>query len=182
MTMEKLTPAEFESFLGGTRLAGIWIKSAECRLSDSELAMNAAQEVGLEIGFASELDSSSETRTEISVLVGVRLVSDVPGSEGEEIGLIAVTYRIVYDTESKMTDRIFEQFSKLTLRLHVVPFARAWIHEQSIRMGIQPVLLPLEICHPAALPKKKGTPAKPEVKLAGAKKQPPRKSMDRVKQ
>lgn len=108
-------------------------------------------------GEHAELVDADEHRAIIHATYGVaQMAGDL------EAVVLEVTMRAVYQTPEQMSAEIFEQFRKLTLRLHTVPFAREWFRDASGRMGIGSILLPLALAHPAAMPRRKGKTVKKE--------------------
>ena len=56
---------------------------------------------------------------------------------------LTVEFRVEYATKETFTDEFFEQFRQVSLRLQTAPFARAWIQDHCLRMGVPPLILPL---------------------------------------
>lgn len=150
-----LTNAEFTEYLKGVVISEISIESSGCRVVDRKRLSRSTKAPTAQYGYGSQLVKATARKAEVLVLHGVQVVAsdsakgDRPDSS-DAIAHLTVEYRVVYETPSKMTQEIFEQFRKVTLRLHTVPFAREWIHSQSTQMGLEPVLMPLAISHPAA--------------------------------
>lgn len=148
MSEDSASKKEFETFLGGLRLKSIWMKSCDAMVSDREKLTTRGAKIKIEIGTASKLVSATENHAEVSVLVGVR-VFDIE-EKRKQLALISVTYTLKYETETQMTEALFELFRRTSLHMQVMPFAREWIHHQSSQMGIIPVLIPLSVFTPAA--------------------------------
>jgi hypothetical protein len=55
----------------------------------------------------------------------------------------SVEFRVHYASEEPFTSDFFEQFRKLSLQIQTAPFARAWIQDHCLRMGVPPLILPL---------------------------------------
>lgn len=150
-----LTNAEFTEYLKGVVMSEISIESSGCRVVDRKLLSRSGKASIAEFGYGSKLAKATKLKAEVLVLHGVQVLPpDATPSErpvrSDAIAHLTVEYRVVYQTPSKMTPEIFEQFRKVTLRLHTIPFAREWIHSQSTQMGLDPLLMPLAISHPAA--------------------------------
>ncbi|GMV35805.1 MAG: hypothetical protein AMXMBFR61_03130 [Fimbriimonadales bacterium] len=143
---------EFAAFLSGLVMRSIRIVRCEAEVA-SRPATDDSQAL-LEFGEDAELVTCEDRIAVVHATYGVRLIvlgaDGVP--EGQPAAELTVTYRVEYDVESPMTEDIFAEFRKVTLRLHTIPFAREWIRETSARMGIRPILLPLALSHPAAVP------------------------------
>lgn len=141
--MPSLSPDEFAEFLKGTVLEDLVLWEAFVwRPPRSHLPERA-----LRFGFRARLVEAEENRAVVDASHGVL----VRPPDGPPVR-IEVTYRVTYRTPRQMTEEIFRLFRRVTLRLHTVPFAREWFRDVSGRMGIPPVVLPLELAHPAAVP------------------------------
>lgn len=143
----------FTEFLQGTVLEdiSIWSVAAE-RYADK-----VPDDVGLQYGEASKFHSCEQGRAVIDATYGVRLVRE--GSV-DALAEMEVTLRAIYSVPETMDEELFAQFSKVTLRIHTVAFAREWFRDMSSRMGLTPIILPLALAHPAAVPAPKK--AKPQ--------------------
>lgn len=138
----------FVEFIRGMRMTSLVIDSCQAAVKDRKrLEQNA--DCALEYGYIPELVEAGDKRAVIRVLHGVRLLAE-PEDEADELGVLSVEYRVVYETPGKITPDIFDEFKSLSLLLHTTPFAREWLHQQSLQMGIQPILLPLALTHPIA--------------------------------
>ena len=61
----------------------------------------------------------------------------------EKLLTLALRFRLLYDSKEPFTDDFFEQFRQMSLRIQTAPFARAWIHDHCLRMGVPPLIMPL---------------------------------------
>ena len=61
----------------------------------------------------------------------------------EKLLTLALRFRLLYDSKEPFTDDFFEQFRQMSLRVQTAPFARAWIHDHCLRMGVPPLIMPL---------------------------------------
>lgn len=141
--MPKLTSDQFAAYLSGTVLEDI-------RLWESSISRGAATEGAkptYSFGEGAELAESDAHHAVIHASFGIKVLED-----DEEAATLEIKLRAAYRVPSRMTKELFEQFCKITLRLHTVPFAREWFRDMSGRMGIDPILLPLALTHPAAVP------------------------------
>lgn len=145
---EAVTQAQFDEFLAGVRLTDIWINSCDAAIKDRALLLKPGKRE-LDLGFAAKLIKATESRATVSVLFITKILLGSESDEEADGGLFAVSFHVEYETSRKMTPAIFEIFKDPSVRIQVAPFAREWIHEQSLRMGIPPVLIPLKICQPA---------------------------------
>jgi hypothetical protein len=148
--------AKVKTFLEGLRLSEISLKSCQANVNDSDLPFDP--KITVRLLHASNLIESGENSAVVDTIFLVKLLEneeDYPEPEDDpelmnELAVLAVEYRARYETNARMTDAIFEAIKGGTLRLHTVPFARQWIHETTTAMGLEPILLPLELSHPAA--------------------------------
>jgi hypothetical protein len=106
-----------------------------------------------------ELISAEADQAEVHATYGAR----ANGTDGE-VATLEVVLRVIYRTPSRMSDDFFEQFRKVTLRIHTLPFAREWLRDASARMGLGPIILPLAVTHPAAVPLPESESKSPEAK------------------
>lgn len=61
----------------------------------------------------------------------------------EKLLTLSLKFRLLYESKEPFTEEFFEQFRLLSLRVQTAPFARAWIHDHCLRMGVQPLIMPL---------------------------------------
>jgi hypothetical protein len=141
-------PEEFARFLAGVTMLDLRIVRCEANLPGAPPP--GQESIGIEFGEDAQLVRSTKTEAVVRASYGVRLVeADAPD---QEVARLLVVYEVTYATEREMTPETFEVFRARSLRLHTIPFAREWLRETSARMGLEPVLLPLALAHPAAVP------------------------------
>lgn len=151
--MPDISHEVFNEFLGQTVLEDISVWEATiARPGESD-----ADEREFRFGERAELIFADKGKAIIHATYGVLEFAD-----SKEVMRLEVTMRAAYRTPKKMSPEIFEQFRRVTLRLHTIPFAREWFRDASGRMGIEPILLPLAIAHPAAMPR----PTRPKARKA----------------
>lgn len=142
-----MTIEEFAQFLAGTVLLDVALRGARV-----ERPTNAGDDFeGLMFGERADLISAEEERAVIDATLGVRCLEG-PTDDETSVATLEITLRVTYKTPRRMDDEVFAQFQAVTLRLHTVPFAREWFRDMSGRMGLRPIVLPLAIAHPAAMP------------------------------
>ncbi|RMG24771.1 MAG: hypothetical protein D6724_05370 [Armatimonadetes bacterium] len=149
-----IDPSIFNQFLQGVRMTDLWLQSCQAHVLDRAPISRERKkkQLILEFGFAPELVKATARKAVVDVTFGVK-VKRKKQADSKELAFLSVTFQVAYETKTKMTNEIFDQFSKVTLLVHTVPFARQWLHTQSVQMGIEPILLPLAISHPAAVPR-----------------------------
>ena len=82
--------------------------------------------------------------TEVIVWHSYQIAVTAEGQDKDEKLLtLALKFRLLYDSKNSFTEEFFEQFKNLSLRVQVLPFARAWIHDHCLRMGVPPLIMPL---------------------------------------
>jgi len=140
---------EFDQFLRGLVLKDV---SPVLLHAELQAGSNLGKAVELEFGERATLIRASKTEAIAQVGFAVRVVR--PNSD-EPLAQFQTVYQVTYLTEQTMTQQCFDQLRKVTLRIHTVPFAREWIRETSARLGLKPIVLPLSIAHPAAVPRQK---------------------------
>lgn len=142
--MPEVSPEKFADFLAGTVLRDISIWEAHVTRSEADPDGERRYAFGEE----ASLVSADKSVAIIHATYGIRVFDG-----DKEAVTMEVTMRAVYETPSKLTEAIYKQFCKVTLRVHTIPFAREWFRDMSGRMGMEPVILPLALAHPAAVPK-----------------------------
>lgn len=110
--------------------------------------LNRPQMVARDVKRAVSVSEKSEFRcgedTEVIVWHSYQLTVTAPGQDKDEKLLtLALKFRLLYDSKVSFTEEFFEQFKLLSLRVQILPFARAWIHDHCLRMGIPPLIMPL---------------------------------------
>lgn len=151
MTTDRPLPAQpeaFTRFLEGLLLTDLRLSRCEAAVCPSEGPRTGAR--AIEFGHDAALVSATATSALVRASYGVRIVAD--DSPGAELARLLVVYDVSYTTCEEMTLELFEVFRAVSLRLHTIPFAREWLRETSARMGLEPILLPLALAHPAAVP------------------------------
>jgi hypothetical protein len=154
---QSISPEEFERFLSGLVLKDICGERFQAEVIDREAV---SKEFAIEYGERAELVSSSKNEAIALVSYAVRLT---PRENETPFAHLQATYRVTYHTAEAMNPACFEQLRRLTLRIHTVPFAREWFRDASARLCLEPILLPLSIAHPAAIPKKMAKPRKQDL-------------------
>lgn len=124
-------------------------------------------------GERADLILAEDGRAVIDATLGVRCLDDLSDDE-TSVATLEVTLRVTYETPRRMDHEVFSQFQAVTLRLHTVPFAREWFRDMSGRMGLKPIILPLAIAHPAAVPRGSVKPRRKRSPRAGANTSEPR--------
>jgi hypothetical protein len=141
-----INPDDFAKFLQGLVMRDISIQSLQAEVLEKE---GSQGKLDLEYAERFSLEHAAKREAEIAATYAVRLVR---ANEVAPVAQLSVTYLVRYSTAEKMTEACFDQLRRVTLRIHTVPFAREWFRDTSGRMGLEPILLPLAIAHPAAIP------------------------------
>ncbi len=82
--------------------------------------------------------------TEVIVWHSYQITVAAEGLEkSEKLLTLALKFRLLYNSKKPFNEDFFEQFRQLSLRVQVLPFARAWIHDHCLRMGVPPLIMPL---------------------------------------
>ncbi len=91
-------------------------------------------------------DSSMSAGTPVGVTMWHSydlVVVDHDTEEAPKLMTLSVRFRVDYASKMPVTKEFFEQFRQVSLPLQVAPFARAWIHDHCLRIGVQPLIMPL---------------------------------------
>lgn len=156
-----MTSDAFAEFLTNTVLKEVSIRSVH--VDRPENSVSHFDE--LLFGEQDVLVSASDNMAVIDKIFGIKCIH-----ENIEVATLEVTYRVTYQTPKKMDAEAFKHIRGVTLRLHTVPFAREWFRDISGRMGLPPIILPLAIAHPAAIPNDVRKVEKAPGKIAKTKK------------
>jgi preprotein translocase subunit SecB len=70
-------------------------------------------------------------------------VSNGDAKDAKRLLQLSVTFHVTYSASREITREFFEVFRTTSLPLQVAPFARAWIHDHCLRMGVPPLIMPL---------------------------------------
>lgn len=73
----------------------------------------------------------------------MKVVCDNEGGVPDDLMTMSVEFRIEYGNQEPWTREFFDEFKKLSLKIQTAPFARAWIQDHCLRMGVPPLILPL---------------------------------------
>lgn len=148
-------PEAFAKFLHGLVMKSLTL--VRCEAVAVQPSKKRGEGHAIEFGQDAELIEATPTAAIVRASYGVRIVDLAADTEskGAELARLFVVYEVAYATDEQMTQGLFEVFREVSLRLHTIPFAREWLRETSARMGLDPVLLPLALAHPAAVPASK---------------------------
>ena len=72
----------------------------------------------------------------------VTVTSDDNG-QPDKLMVLTVEFRVEYASKEPFTTEFFEQFRNMSLRVQTAPFARAWIQDHCLRMGVPALIMPL---------------------------------------
>ena len=137
-----ITQEEFLEILQGLEILHIDVDEFSGKV------LNRPQMIARDVKRAVSVSEKSEFRcgedTEVIVWHSYQLTVTAPGQDKDEKLLtLTLKFRLLYDSRNSFTEEFFEQFKDLSLRVQVLPFARAWIHDHCLRMGIPPLIMPL---------------------------------------
>jgi len=145
MARTKAPPISEEDFL--TVLQGLEIITIDVDDFSGEV-VNRAKLLSRDTKRRISVTEKSEFRcgddTEVIVKHSYTLTVMAEGEDKKEKLLtLALRFRLLYDSKEPFTDDFFEQFRQMSLRVQTAPFARAWIHDHCLRMGVPPLIMPL---------------------------------------
>lgn len=103
-----------------------------------------ARDVKRAVSVAEKSEFRCGTDTEVIVWHSYQITVVAEGEDKDEKLLtLALKFRLLYDSKKSFTEEFFQQFRQLSLRVQILPFARAWIHDHCLRMGVPPLIMPL---------------------------------------
>ena len=139
--MPELESADFESYLRHVQLRSIEVESIFAEKSGDA----AGVETELLYGDDFQIAETTQLRTKIrvSALVQVGRLAD-----GEKLAEIRTTHLVEYECQGPMSEEFFDRFKSQGGRAHAMAFVREMISDISVRMGLKPIVLPLQIIFP----------------------------------
>ncbi len=140
--MAAITPDDFYNVLEGLEIVRIDVDDFSGKVLNR--AKMLSREVKRRVSVTEKSEFRCGTDTEVIVKHSYAVTVMAEGEDKDETLLtLALRFRLLYDSQEPFTDQFFEQFRQLSLRVQTAPFARAWIHDHCLRMGVPPLIMPL---------------------------------------
>lgn len=143
---------EFHEFLHGVALQSIAVESCIATIRDPGLRSADRKQLRLAFTYESKLALNEPNGFEALAFYGARILpTPDANSDDSWLAQMEIEYRVRYESSTQIRDDLFTIFQQVTLRLNTVPFAREWMHQTSLKMGIPPVLIPLAVSVPRSV-------------------------------
>ena len=134
-----IDPAEYNRILSGLAIVRIDIDEFSGRAYDRERLRADDKPHVVELVEKSTFETGADDA--VTVWHSYDLV--VTDDDRSRLLSLAVKFRVRYESEAPFTPAFFEEFKKFSLRFQTAPFARAWIQDQCLRLGVPALILPL---------------------------------------
>lgn len=132
---------EFKRLLDGLEVLNIVVDEFDGKVHDRSALSDREQKRVI------KLTESARYRHENDEIVSVwhtyKLKVNGEGEETRRLFELSVTFRLRYACAEEFDNEFFSVFETNSLRLQTSPFARAWIHDHCLRLGVPPLFLPL---------------------------------------
>lgn len=138
----QISPQEFQTILRGLQLGPITLTKFSGAILDFDAFVEPGrilkQDTDLSAGYQGAGKQGDELVFAVTQHLTVRIIDgDEPAAE------LSCTFLLIYLSKEEWTPSFFEVFKNSALLLQILPFGREWFYNQSLRMGIPPVVLPL---------------------------------------
>lgn len=140
-TKPPLPKDDFKRILDGLEIVEIEVDEFSGKVNDRD---------GLEKGEHRRVVKLAETARykhlgdgETLVWHSYKLTAQTDEEQPHRLFELAVTFCIRYASSEEFEEEFFKIFKRYSLRLQTAPFARAWIHDHCLRLGVPPLIMPL---------------------------------------
>jgi hypothetical protein len=139
---QPISPEEFKSLLDGLEIVSITVDRFSGQVLDREAIVASSAQRVVQVNEKSGMSSGASGTVEMRHSYDL-IVADGDGDDARRLLRLAVTFHVTYATKRPVNKEFFEVFRTTSLPLQVAPFARAWIHDHCLRMGVPPLIMPL---------------------------------------
>lgn len=154
-------PARYNAFVAGIQLRRIELAELSARSVPTHLPQ-------AQLRVSQQLGVTCPSREEGRFLAEARLQLGFQTADGQELGMIACTYRLEYASATEVTDELIEEFSRRNVPVNAWPFLRETAMNLTQRFGWTGFVLPPLVLTPAPAKESKAKASKTE-KAAGHK-------------
>jgi preprotein translocase subunit SecB len=135
MGKEKVGPDVYNKFIDGLDLMEIKISYSEAKVKE-DFSPPAEVEIEENKKFKKLKDSKFVVTHEYKM-------KGIEKGKKEAGFYINVIYKLMYQSKTPLTKKIFNVFSEISLPLHTWPYFRQFVHEMTARMGLPPLIVGL---------------------------------------
>lgn len=135
MGKEKVSPDVYNKFIDGLELLEIKITYSEARAEEDFFP---PAEVEIE-----ENKNYEKLEEGKFIVIHEYKLKGKKKDEKRADFYIYVIYKLMYQSKTPITKKIFGVFSEISLPLHTWPYFRQFVHEMTSRMGLPPLTLNL---------------------------------------
>lgn len=142
LKLQAISPNNFYEVLDGLEIVKIDVDDFSGKVINRAKLLTRDSKRRVSVAEKSEYRCSDDTEVIVKHSYAVTVISEGE-DKAEKLLTLALRFRLLYDSKEAFTDEFFEQFRQLSLRVQTAPFARAWIHDHCLRMGVPPLIMPL---------------------------------------
>lgn len=136
--MPRVKPEKYNRFLKGLELRSIYLKRGMADFKTE--SFDVVQKPAMKIRGSStyRMMKQKKLRIEDNYILTIRR----KGQHQTDIKM-ECCFVLLFDTQEKMTDDVFEIFSTINLPLNTYPYFREFVHSFTSRLGLPSLVLPL---------------------------------------
>lgn len=141
-----LSQEEYSAFIHGLDLQDVLILETQAKRIEFP---DRSAELGVEVKTLKTQCKSYADGFTVTATYELRVTQQIPINEdGNQpvptaFGSFRVAFELVYTSQVPLNDTLFEVFKQYNLPLNVWPYVRQHVHQQSVLMGLPPLVLPV---------------------------------------
>jgi preprotein translocase subunit SecB len=141
-TDAKVNKEEYDNFIKNLELLNLYLSECRFKRADSELGNhNIEVTASLELiknEYKQLKDNTFEVRHSVNFILSFN-------KDSKKIKLfeLKAVFMLIYKNKIKITDEIFDLFSKKNIPLNIMPYLREFVTNSMYRTGLPPILLPV---------------------------------------
>ena len=141
-TDAKVNKEEYDNFIKHLELLNLYLSECRFKRADSELDDHSIEvTASLEL-IKNEYKQLKDNTFEVKHSVNFVLSFNKDSKKIKLFELKAV-FMLIYKNKIKITDEIFDLFSKKNIPLNIMPYLREFVSNSMYRTGLPPILLPV---------------------------------------
>lgn len=141
-TDAKVNKEEYDNFIKNLELLNLYLSECRFKRADSELDDHSIEvTASLEL-IKNEYKQLKDNTFEVKHSVNFILSFNKDSKKIKLFELKAV-FMLIYKNKIKITDEIFDLFSKKNIPLNIMPYLREFVTNSMYRTGLPPILLPV---------------------------------------
>lgn len=136
----QITQLEFNEILQGLEIIEISVDEFSGKVHDRAGSLDPDLPQVIQLKESARYEEGSQS---VAMWQTFKLTVTPEGQKTRKLFELSVTFRVLYHASVPISPKFFDVFKGKSLRLQTSPFARAWIHDHCLRMGMPPLILPL---------------------------------------